>query len=150
MSAKEKIHSERRSRSREIIDSLLAERQQLLVAFCQVAGLRPHEGTKPVGALLREFCQILVDYAAAVHFELYARVAEGKERRAQVLKAAEESYPIVAGITQRAVDFNDKYDKVEDDAMADSLEADLSRLGEELALRFELEDRLFRALLDRE
>ena len=67
-----------------------------------------------------------------------------------MLKAAEESYPIVAGITQRAVDFNDKYDKAGDDVPADRLEADLSKLGEELAARFELEDRLFRALLDRD
>ena len=81
--------------------------------------------------------------------ELYARVAEGKERRAEVLRIAKESYPRIAEITQRAVDFNDKYDRSEDDPASGALEADLSRLGEELAVRFELEDQLFRALLTR-
>ncbi|MDJ0863703.1 MAG: Rsd/AlgQ family anti-sigma factor [Gammaproteobacteria bacterium] len=149
MSAEQKAPSERRGRTREIINDLVNERQQLLVAFCRVAGLQPHGQDGTLGAHLKEFCQVLVDYAAAVHFELYARVAEGKERRAEVLRIAKESYPRIAEITQRAVDFNDKYDRSEDDPASGALEADLSRLGEELAVRFELEDQLFRALLTR-
>ncbi len=149
MSADQEARSERRSRTREIINDLVNERQQLLVAFCRVAGLLPHGHDGSFGKHLKEFCQVLVDYAAAVHFELYARVAEGKERRAEVLKIAKESYPRVAEITQRAVDFNDKYDHTADEPPPSSLEADLSRLGEELAVRFELEDQLFRALLAR-
>ena len=149
MSAKQDPKSERRNRTREIINDLVNERQQLLVAFCRVAGLQPHGQDGAPGAHLKEFCQVLVDYAAAVHFELYARVAEGKERRAEVLRIAKESYPRIAEITQRAVDFNDKYDGTNDEPAPSSLEADLSRLGEELAVRFELEDQLFRALLAR-
>ncbi len=149
MSAEQKSPSERRGRTREIINDLVNERQQLLVAFCRVAGLQPHGQDGTLGAHLKEFCQVLVDYAAAVHFELYARVAEGKERRAEVLRIARESYPRIAEITQRAVDFNDKYDRSAEDPASGSLEADLSRLGEELAVRFELEDQLFQALLTR-
>lgn len=149
MSAEQEPQSERRGRTREIINDLVNERQQLLVAFCRVAGLQPHGQDRSLGAQLKEFCQVLVDYAAAVHFELYARVAEGKERRAEVLRIAKESYPRIAEITQRAVDFNDKYDHADDDPVNTALEADLSRLGEELAVRFELEDQLFRALLAR-
>ncbi len=149
MSLEKGRQRERRSRTREIINGLLAERQDLLVSFCRVAGLEPHRENKPVNMLVKEFCQVLVDYAAAVHFELYTRVAEGKERRGQVLKIAQESYPTIAAITQRAVDFNDKYEGSSGDAVADTLAEDLSKLGEELALRFELEDELFRALLER-
>ena len=149
MSVQKRTPSERRSRTRDIVNDLVSERQQLLVAFCRVSGLEPHGHDRSIGTHLREFCQVLVDYAAAVHFELYARVAEGKERRAEVLKIARESYPRVAEITQRAVDFNDKYDRISDDTPTASLQADLSRLGEELAMRFELEDQLFRALLAR-
>ena len=149
MSAEQQARTERRSRTREIINDLVNERQQLLVAFCRVAGLEPHGEEGSPGAHLKEFCQVLVDYAAAVHFELYARVAEGKERRAEVLRIAKESYPKIAEITQRAVDFNDRYDRSADDPVSAALETDLSRLGEELAVRFELEDQLFRALLAR-
>ena len=149
MSAEQESASERRGRTREIINDLVNERQQLLVAFCRVAGLKPHGHDGTLGTHLKEFCQVLVDYAAAVHFELYARVAEGKERRAEVLRIAKESYPRIADITQRAVDFNDKYERSADEPAGAALEADLSRLGEELAVRFELEDQLFRALLAR-
>ena len=149
MSLKKGRQHERRNRTREIIDGLLAERQDLLVSFCRVAGVEPHRENKPVNIRMKEFCQVLVDYAAAVHFELYTRVAEGKERRGQVLKIAQESYPTIAAITQRAVDFNDKYEGTSADAVAPGLADDLSKLGEDLALRFELEDKLFQALLER-
>jgi regulator of sigma D len=149
MSPEEQRQPERRGRTQEIINTLLGERRQLLVAFCQVAGLEPRKPNKPVRTLIREFCQVLMDYAAAVHFELYTRVAEGKERRGQVLKIAKESYPTIAAITQRAVDFNDKYDKAPGDPPDEAMQDDLSRLGEDLALRFELEDQLFKALLER-
>lgn len=149
MSGSQQPHTERRSRTRETIDNLLAERQELLVSFCRLAGVEPQPEDKPPGAALKEFCQILVDYTAAIHFEVYTRVAEGKERRELVLGIAKESYPRIAEITQRAVDFNDEYADVGDDPPSGSLQEDLSRLGEEMALRFELEDKLFHALLSR-
>jgi len=149
MSGSQQPHTERRSRTREIIDNLVAERQELLVSFCRLAGVEPHPQDKPAGVALKEFCQVLVDYSAAVHFEVYTRVAEGKERREPVLRIAKESYPRIAEITQRAVDFNDEYADADDDPLSGPLQEDLSRLGEELALRFEIEDRLFNALLSR-
>jgi regulator of sigma D len=149
MSPEEPRQAERRGRTQEIIDSLLAERRELLVLFYQAAGLEPRRPNKSVGTLIREFCQVLVDYAAAVHFELYTRVAEGNERRGHVLQVAKDSYPTIAAITQRAVDFNDKYEKGPGDTPDEVLQDELSRLGEDLALRFELEDSLFKALLQR-
>jgi regulator of sigma D len=141
---------ERRGRTREVIEKLLAERQQLLVAFCEVAGLEPFHPDTPVRRLLQRFCQLLVDYVAMIHFELYNRIAEGTERRARVLHSAAEIYPRLASTTDWAVEFNDRYEVLTPEKLAKGLAQDLSAAGNILAERFELEDRLFEALLARQ
>ena len=140
---------ERRDNTREIIDTLLQEREQLLVRYCKVAGLEPYHGDVAIDRMVSDFCEILVDYVAAVHFEVFSRLSEGKERRQSVLDAAGRNYSYVAETTQHAVDFNDKYESGDAEALKRSLPEDLSRLGEVLANRFEREDEVFAALLER-
>jgi regulator of sigma D len=48
-----------------------------------------------------------------------------------------------------AVNFNDKYDISDHQLELDHLAEDLSQLGEELAVRIELEDQLLSAMLNR-
>jgi len=149
MQATHASSDERRQGTRNMIDKLLAERQQVLVMFCQVAGLEPYAGDQPVAEVLQEFCQILVDYSAFGHFEIYDRIDNGRERRIRVLKVAEEAYPRIAEASEAAVEFNDKYDPNDHNLSYENLGEDLSRLGEELAARIEMEDRVVAALLDR-
>ncbi len=146
MPAEHDLQAERRTGTRELVGNLLKERQQLLVRFCQLAGLEPYTPDKPVATRLQEFCQILVDYLAAVHFELYTRLSDGRERRQAVLKVAERHYPRLTVTTEHAVDFNDKYENINWSTVLETLPDDLSELGEVLAERFELEDKLFTAL----
>ncbi|MDZ7751878.1 MAG: Rsd/AlgQ family anti-sigma factor [Gammaproteobacteria bacterium] len=141
---------ERRDNSRMVIDNLLQEREQLLVLYCKVAGLEPYTEETPVERMVGDFCQILVDYVAAVHFEVFSRLSEGSERRRSVLDAADRNYDFVAHTTQQAVDFNDKYDGSDAEHLKGSLPGDLSHLGEVLAERFEKEDEVFSALLDKD
>ena len=47
---------ERRVRTQEMVDKWLSERQQMLVIYCQLAGLEPYTPAKPLKKLLREFC----------------------------------------------------------------------------------------------
>lgn len=138
---------ERRTRSHEIVENLLAERQELLVRFCRVAGLEPFNPHDPPVDTLRAFCQVLVDYVAAVHFEVFARLSEGGERRQAVTRMAEQEYPRIAELTEIAVDFNDRYAQVDLDTLSARLADDLSNLGQTLAERFELEDQVFAALV---
>ncbi len=138
--------SERRAHTREMIAKLVAERTEMLVLYCKVAGLEPFTPSKPVQVALQEFCQILIDYVASGHFVLYERFTNGTERRREVAKLAEELYPRIAQATEVALDFNDKYDCEDHCNALDSLAADLSKLGEELAVRIELEDRLLEVL----
>lgn len=138
---------ERRTRVRSIVNELLTERQALLVSFCELAG-RNTRGS-PNGSArkaLAEFCQILVDYTALGHFELFERIITGNERRRAVQAVAERVYPAIARTTDVIVDFNDKYDGSEGPDAWVELERELSTLGQALAERFELEDQLLGSL----
>ena len=138
---------ERRHGTQEMINKLLSERQEVLVLFCQVAGLEPYTRTKSLENLLQSFCQILVDYTAFGHFEVFGRISNGSERRMRVIKMAEEIYPAFVEATETAVNFNDKYDLSDHQLVYDHLAEDLSELGETLANRVELEDKLVSCML---
>jgi len=143
------VTTERRSHSSDLVAKLINERTEMLATFCRLAGIEPYTVNKPVQKLLQEFCQILVDYVAAGHFALYERIVEGKERRQEVAELAGQIYPRIADTTDTALDFNDKYDCEDHCTMLEELGSDLSHLGEELAVRIELEDRLLSAMTRR-
>jgi len=142
-------NTERRTGTRQMIDSLLAERQEMLIQFCRVAGLEPYTPDKPVVDLLQDFCQVLMDYTAFGHFEVYRRISDGFERREKVKDAAKVTYPRIAETTELAVAFNDRYDNSTHELKLEKLPTDLSTLGEEMAVRIELEDKLIEAMLVR-
>lgn len=149
MSSEAEAQRDRRSGTRSLIDNMLSERQRMLVLFERLAGVEPYADEMPNDELLREFSQILVDYIASGHFGLYERISEGKERRRGVVRLAEKLYPRIANTTQVAVEFNDVYEKMNGDSKSGELTGMLSRLGEELAVRIELEDQLISEMLGR-
>lgn len=139
--------AERRTRTQEMVANWLAERQQMLVLYCKLAGIESFDPDKPEKQLLRDFCQLLVDYVAFGHFEVYDRITTGEERRGEVARVARDAYPKIARVTEQVVAFNDKYDLTDHPQPLDALNEDLSHLGEALASRIELEDRLVEALM---
>lgn len=141
--------SERRAGTRDMVRKLLSERQEMLALFCRVAGLEPFKGVTPSVEVLQEFCQVLVDYSAFGHFEIYERIVDGRERRAQVIEVAKDVYPRIAEASEVAVEFNDKYDASDHSLDMHQLDQDLSRLGQELAMRIEMEDKILDALVSR-
>jgi regulator of sigma D len=138
---------ERRSGTRNIVDKLLAERQEMLVMFCRLAGMESQDEHDGEEQLLQRFCEILVDYSAFAHFEIYERIVDGLERRENVTQIARRVYPRIAEASEVAVEFNDKYDANEHPLDMHRLGQDLSRLGEELAVRIEMEDKIIAALM---
>jgi regulator of sigma D len=139
--------ADRRGQTKESIDRLLARRQQVLVHYERVAGVQPYEDDPPDADLLKKFSQLLMDYIALGHFGLYQRITEGSERRSKVLNVAEKIYPHIALTTEKALDFNDAYDQTDKSAPFEALSERLSALGEVLAHRIEMEDRLIAAML---
>lgn len=137
-----------RTGSQELVRKLTEERNELLSLYCRVAGVEPfsNPGKSDVGALMQEFRQVMVDYLAAGHFGLYERIVNGTERRREVNELAKQLYPSIAQTTDIAMAFHDKYDADDLSGASDDFERDLSRLGEALATRIEMEDRLLHAL----
>lgn len=130
----------------DIIDRWLQRRQDLLVDYCELSNVPVFDSGNPDhGARLQRLCENLMDYTSAGHFEVYQQlIAEGRafgDRAA--LSETSEWLANVHDATQAALDFNDKYLATDD---LQTLGADLSGLGESLAARFEVEDRMIAAL----
>jgi len=138
---------DRRVVGRETIQRLLLERRQMLVLFCRAAGLDPYPHEEGAQEVLPEFCRVLIDYVAAAHFSLYRRIVDGVERRQALIALADELYPQIEACTETALVFNDKYDAADHAYDGVELSADLSELGEALAKRIELEDRLIDVMI---
>lgn len=139
---------ERWSGVNKLIERWLAERQAVIVQFCAISGvhvLSPQSATANRQRLQR-YCQLLLDYVSAGHFEVYyelLREAEAFQDGSAELATA--LMPEINATTAQALDFSDKYAEAEPRALT-SLAKDLSRLGEILAERFDLEDRLIDAM----
>lgn len=147
----ERISAEanRRTRQTHTINTLLEERQQVLVSMCSLAELESGEvPTETVLHNLRCFNQQLVDYTALGHFEIYERIIDGKERRGNIKRVADRVYPSISATTQLFVDFNDKYEGADEADSIIDLYNDLSSIGEAMAERIESEDMLLREISD--
>ncbi len=137
----------RRQRQADTIKSLLTERQEVIVAMCNLAELESKNiGSEVVLENLKSFNQALVDYTALGHFEIYERIIDGKERREKVKRIANRVYPSISSTTEYFVDFNDKYEGADGEDSLVDLYKDLSSIGEAMALRIESEDQLLREL----
>ncbi len=151
MSVEELSGTDRRARARERLAALVASRTETLVRYSSLAGIRPYTAEDRTETELKRFCQALIDYAAAAHFQLYRYIADGKERRQAVRAIAEQVYPQIAASTDAILDFNDRYDVSHlDDGRVEKLADDLSRLGEILADRISLEDQVIAAFDQRQ
>ena len=139
---------ERRTGSQELIQHMLKERNQLLALLLQVSSDSSHHESEQLITDLEEFVQVLVDYIAAGHFGLYERIAEGKERRKAISELAVKIYPRIEQQTQIALAFDEKYNPDKEDRKLDEFPQDVSKLGEELTTRIELEDQLIQLMLD--
>jgi len=145
----EKVSAEynRRSRMEQTIKDLLSERQEVLVAMCDLAEFESKDvDAGSILETLKAFSQTLVDYTALGHFEIYERIIDGKERRVKVNRIANSVYPSISATTEHFVEFNDKYDGADDQESLVDLYKDLSSIGEAMAERIESEDKLLRVM----
>ena len=126
-----------------LIDRWLQERNQLVQAYVAING----SAASPSADALQQFCEILVDYVSAGHFEVYEQLtseakAFGDERG---LELATQIYPRIDAITEVALAFNDRCDTGDCNDSASLLD-DVKHLGQLLHERFELEDCLIEVL----
>lgn len=140
---------ERRTQSHSLIQELVLTRNQMLALFSQLAELKPFQADEGTCNVLQEFCETLVDYTLQAHLNLYRYIEEKLEKRKKVLQLAEQIYPSILTTTEIISTFNDTYEEINDNLDASHLEQNLSRLGEALATRIELEDQLIEVLTNR-
>lgn len=130
----------------KIIDRWLQERQDLLVDYCALSGVTVFDENNPSHRQkVSHFCQILVDYVSAGHFEVYDQlIKEGRDfDDTEALETAATLYKTIDATTERLLDFNDKYEATDD---LSSLALDLSEIGQQLEPRFEAEDQMIAVL----
>ena len=86
---------ERWSGVEALIERWLEERQALIVQFCAVSGVHDLSSTDEGPQLqLQSFCQILVDYVSAGHFEInYQLLREAEEFEDGSAEAAKALMP---------------------------------------------------------
>jgi len=137
--------SERWGGVNQLLDRWLAERKDLADAYNHL-----HNDGKPLAVTeqsLQAFCQLLMDYVSAWHFELHEQL--GKEAQVfgdtKALAFDEQITPRLDRITESLVAFNDRYDNGDS---RDNLTfgSELKNLGQLLHERFELEDCLIEVL----
>jgi regulator of sigma D len=128
-----------------LIDRWLQERKELVDAYAAINSTA--QAPSANAETLQHFCEILVDYVSAGHFEVYEQLtseakAFGDQRG---LELAKQIYPRIEAITEVALAFNDRCDNGDcHDSV--SLIDELKRLGQLLHERFELEDCLIEVL----
>ena len=132
----------------KLIDGWLNERQQLIVLFCNLSASRPLDpDAPPLAEQVQGFCQVMMDYCSAGHFEIYEQlVAEAREYDDGGVEYASTVVPKLDALTGQCVDFNDRYDGTCSFEQLARLPADLSALGEVLEERFQLEDQMIERL----
>ncbi|WNO59852.1 sigma D regulator [Rheinheimera sp. MMS21-TC3] len=132
------------------IDGWLDERQQLIVSYCKLASLPPFENdrsTLPSQQQVQEFCQLLLDYLSAGHFEVYERIiTESDTKDNHCRQLAEKLYPKISISTDLALAFNDKYADHLSTRQSGPFDLELSELGQALEERFGYEDELINTL----
>lgn len=146
-----KNSSERWGGVSKIVDKWLNQRQQLIVEFCTVSGVHAltEAETQDHSNGLRHFCELLVDYISAGHFEVYDHLIQEAEELedCSALELAKNIYPQLSETTEIALAFNDHIDSLtSNDSLDPKLAQKLSKLGESLVVRFELEDQLVHRL----
>jgi len=132
----------------ELIDRWLKERQQLLVHYCELSGESDRSPSEALSKKFIRLCELLVDYVSAGHFEVYEQlIQEAREFDDGGLELAAKVYPEIQKTTEVALAFNDQVDsRILTQEDVDTLFNELSRLGEVLESRFEMEDFLIENL----
>jgi len=136
----------------KLIRHWLKERQELIVLYCKVDGLKeltPKE--TPIAVKVQALCQVLIDYVSAGHFEIYNELMkEAEEFNEDYRDLVARLFPQIEKSTELALEFNDRYATVEQcEKSLQTLARDLNALGMVMVERFELEDQLIESLHDR-
>ncbi|MBS99210.1 MAG: Rsd/AlgQ family anti-sigma factor [Oceanospirillaceae bacterium] len=130
----------------DIIDQWLEQRQRLISTLFSLSDCQIGE---ELNTQLTLFCDLMMDYVSSGHFEVYEQLLrEGSDYADGSVEQVQDIFPKIQPTTDSALDFNDQYGTFDAPTLREirDFTEDLSRLGETLEDRFELEDQLIEVL----
>lgn len=139
-------HDDHRQRIEVLVQRWLEERQSLIVLMMAL-GEDPPAGARSLPDRVQDFCQILMDYVSAGHFEVYDELlGEAEKHDADSLADSRALLQRLQPTTDAVIRFNDIYEDPHAAVALADLSRELSRLGLALENRFEIEDRMIALL----
>lgn len=138
-----------------LVDDMVRRWMQQRVQLTQdfegiVTPTQSEEPSESLSQRINRFCQTLVDYVSAGHFEVYNElIREAREFNDGSLGTGIDLCISIEQSTDLALEFNDKFEvHRHDEKLLAELPKHLVELGSVLNLRFELEDKLISAVHD--
>jgi len=127
---------------KEITRSIIDSRNHALSLYADVMNYLTREQngvSNPLREILEDLCEQLVDYTGKIHFSLSTLLEDDPQNK--------EVSDLLIESTQKILDFHDSYNSDVVDIDLNSLPSKLNYLGEVLAERAILEDKLLDVLL---
>ncbi len=133
----------------DLLTRWLKERRELLGKYTQIAvALDSDPAADALTQRQRMLCSVLVDYVSAGHFEVFHELLNEAESFADGSDSlASQLMPAIGDTTEVILAYEEKYGSGA--AYPETVQRDLSSLGEVLENRFVLEDRLIAGLHNR-
>jgi regulator of sigma D len=130
----------------QLLTHWLRERRELLTQYTGIVVITDMTLEGPdLAKRQKDLCVLLVDYISAGHFEVFHElIAEAEVFADGTEKIAGNLMPAIGDTTEVILAYEEKYNSGTSDP--DTLERDLSVLGEVLESRFVLEDQLIGGL----
>ena len=127
-----------------LLQRWLDERKALIIELCALSETqRPTMPDEICEKRLTAFCETLIDYISAGHFEVYFQLLrEAESYHDGSTELAGALLPKIEQSTEIAVDFNERYTQGFNAENREQIGEQLSTLAETLENRFEFEDQL--------
>ncbi|MFK5985444.1 MAG: Rsd/AlgQ family anti-sigma factor [Pseudomonadota bacterium] len=131
----------------EAAKSLLKSRDNTLSLYKQVMSYQPFAENPLLREVLEDLCEQLVDYSGKVHFALLNNIEGNFAEKPEILDIANNISRLLVENTQKILDFQDAYNGDVETTDIEQLTNKLSQVGEIIANRITLEDKLIDAIL---
>ena len=141
------LQKDKSLQTQHLISTLQAQRSAVWAMYCKIAEMQASFADREkISPMLSSFSQLLIDYISLGHFGIYEKLMARKQQPLAALSYAIKLYPAFSNTTAVAILFNDAYVGSKRNWHTENLVSNLSKLGEHLAKRMEIEDWLCRLL----
>lgn len=142
-------NQERYQRVQKLVQQWLNERNNLQNAYTMLRQVKnPDRHCQHTLSYLKNFCETLIDYISAGHFEVYDQLAKESEAFGENYQAwLATVHRDIQPSTDCALDFHETYNTDEQCIQAfNKLQGELLNLRQALEQRFQLEDQMIEQL----